>query len=226
MAHTLNEQVVVIPAGTGDVNIELYLGAIVRLTGWTRDGYTVYCDDEHTMGLKFYYSAGSSSCRLESFFNGGTVVSYLSSFSLTSAGTVRVHQSTDETVTYLNLTAHSYTRYIYAVNEDGNKVLFQPETRDNLYAGTASVTSAVSLYLPAYTNNKKYSITKYPDIINGSVFPSLYTVFGSQNSADSNQLVNFDGEIYRFAPMSSDSQGCWFAFPVSDETEQAQRQNA
>lgn len=215
MAHTLNEQVIVIPAGTSDVNIELYLDAIVRLTGWTRDGYTVYCDDEHTMGLRFY-SVGSSSCRLESFFNGGTTVYLVTSFTLTSAGTVRVHKSTDETVTYLNLTANSYTKYIYAVNEDGNKVLFQAGGKGNQYAGTASVEAAVSLYFPTETNNKNYSITKYPDILNKSVFPSLYTVFGSQNSALYNQLVSFDGEIYRFAPMY-DSQGSWYAFPVSDE---------
>lgn len=56
----------------------------------------------------------------------------------------------------------------------------------------------------------------YPDVINGSVFPSLYTVFGSENSVDNNQLVSFDGEIYRFAAMG-DKTGIWFAFPVSDE---------
>lgn len=217
MAHTLNEQVVVIPAGTGDENIELYLNTIARLTGWYRDGYTLYCDSAHTMGLKFCYSAGSSSCRLESFFNGGTMISYLSSFGVAAGGAVRAHKSTDEKVTYLNL-GNTYAHYIYAVNEDGDGVLFQTEAREYLFAGTASVTAASRVFLPTNTTGKRYSITKYPDVVNGSVFSSLYAVFGTESPSENNQLVSFGGDIYRIAQMM-DSSGIWIAFPVSDETE-------
>ena len=41
MAHTLNEQSIVIPSGTAADCIELLMSAIETLTGWYRDGYTV-----------------------------------------------------------------------------------------------------------------------------------------------------------------------------------------
>lgn len=219
MAHTLNEQTVVIPAGTAEDNIGLILGAIASLTGWYRDGYTVYCDTRHTMGIRFLYT-GSSACRMESFFNGSTVINYISSYSLTDGRTIRAHKSTDETVTYLDI-GHTYGHLIYALNGNNVGTLFQVEGTELAYAGSPALTEKAELYFPGYTNGRRYCITKYPDVINGAVFPSLYAAFGTESSAENNQLVSFDGEIFRLVMMMSQA-GFWLAFPVSDEAEAEQ----
>lgn len=216
MAHTLNEQVVVIPSGTAADNIELIIDAIVELTGWYRDGYTIYCDTQHTMGIRFLYT-GSATCRAEGFFNGSVVMSG-ANLTLTSANTIRVHKSTDETVTFIDL-GSPYLCLIYALNENGTGVLMQAYNPQYVYAGTPGKVTVVTMYLPSNTTGKTYCITKMPDALNGSVFRSLYMVVGTASPEVHNQLVNFDGDIFRIAFLgSSYSTSCvGLAFPVSDE---------
>ncbi len=217
MAHTLNEQSIVIPSGTAADCIELLMSAIETLTGWYRDGYTVYCDTQHTMGIRFLYT-GNSSCRMESFFNGNTVIDYISSYGFASGMTIRCHKSTDETVTFLDI-GHQYGRFIYALNEDNVGTLFHDTGESLAYAGSPTLVNHAVLSFPVSTNGKKYCITKYPDVINGKLFPSLYVAFGTESSAEHNQIVSFDGEIFRLALMFTAS-GFWLAFPVSDEEEE------
>lgn len=215
MSHSLNEQVIVVPAGTAGECIEALMSAIVTLTGWYRDEYTVYCDTQHTMGIRFLYTE-SASCRMESFFNGNTVIDYISSYGFASGVTIRCHKSTDETVTFLDI-GNQYGRFIYALNEDNVGTLFHDSNESYAYAGSPTLVDHVVLHFPTDTNGKKYGITKYPDVINGKLFPSLYVAFGTESSAEHNQLVSFDGEIFRLAMMYS-TTGFWFAFPVSDPT--------
>ncbi len=217
MAHTLNEQSIVIPSGTAADCIELLMSAIETLTGWYRDGYTVYCDTQHTMGIRFLYT-GSTTCRMESFFNGNTIIDFIGSYGFASGRTIRCHKSTDETVTFLDL-GQSYTCFIYALNEDNVGILFHDSGDSVAYVGSPTLESRAELRFPVYTNGRKYCITKYPDVINGKLFPSLYIAFGTESSSQHNQLVSFDGEIFRLAMMYS-TTGFWFAFPVSDEEEE------
>lgn len=216
MAHTLNEQVVVIPSGTAADNIELIIDAIVELTGWYRDGYTVYCDTQHTMGIRFLYT-GSATCRAEGFFNGSVILDY-TNITLTSANTIRVHKSTDESVTFVDA-GNPYLCLIYALNENGTGVLMQAYSQQFIAAGTPGKETAQNMYMPYNTTGRTYCITKMPDALNGSVFRSLYMVVGTASPAEHNQLVNFDGDIFRIAFLgNSYSTSCiGFAFPVSDE---------
>lgn len=217
MAHTMNEQVIVIPAGTGDTNIELILDAAAELSGWYRDGYKLYADNEHTMGIKFNWTAGSSSCRVEGFFNGSTTIAYLSSFNVAAGTTIRAHRSADESVTFVDL-GNVYLCFVYALNEDGGSVLFQSDGQYSVRCGTARLTSAVTIYLPTQTTGKTYCITRFPDVINGAAFTNLYMVVGTASPAVHNQLVSFDGDIYRIVFLGSSYSTSMpaFAFPVSD----------
>lgn len=218
MSHTLNEQVVVIPSGTGDTNIELIIGTVVSLTGWYRDGYRIYCDSAHTMGIRFLYTSGSSSCRVEGFFNGNTVLDYVSSFNVAAGTTIRFHRSTDETVSFIDL-GNVYLCFVYAVNDNGEDVLLQAYGQSNVRCGTARLTGPESIYLPNNTAGKTYCITKMPDVFNGTTFPSLYMVVGTASPDVHNQLVSFDGDIYRivFLGSSYSTSMTALAFPVSDE---------
>ena len=220
MAHTLNEQIIRIPAGTGNDNIELILNAAAGLTGWYRDGYTLYADSAHTMGVRFRWTAGSTSCRVEGFFNNNTVIEYYSSFGVAAGATIRAHKSTDETVTYLNL-GNPYLRFIHTVNENGDDLLLQTYGNDDVYAGTPSLSSPADIKLPYYTTGKKYCITKFPDPVNGAGISSLYMVVGTASPSLHNQLVSFDGDIYRIAFFGGNENTNMpaLAFPVSDEQE-------
>ena len=217
MAHTMNEQVIVIPAGTGDTNIELILDAAAELSGWYRDGYKLYADNEHTMGVKFNWTAGSSSCRVEGFFNGSTTIAYVSSFNVAAGTTIRVHKSTDESVTFVDF-GNTCLCFVHAVNDNGEDVLMQSYGQSNVNCGTAHLTNSGSIYLPNYTTGKTYCITKMPDVFNGTTFPSLYMVVGTASPAVHNQLVSFDGDIYRIVFLGSSYSTSMpaFAFPVSD----------
>ena len=218
MAHTLNEQVIVIPAGTGNTNIELILDAIVEFTGWYRDGYTIYCDDAHTMGVRFSWTAGSSSCRVEGFFNGSTVLGYVSSFGVAAGTTIRAHVSSDSSVTFLDL-GNSNLQFIHTKNSAGTDLLYQTTNSNaNCICGSPTMTEKISVYMPNSTPGKTYCITKMPDVINGEEIPSLYMVVGTASPALHNQLVNFDGTVFRivFWGSSYSTSGLAFAFPVSD----------
>ena len=221
MAHTLNEQVVVIPSGAAADNIERYLSTIVSLTGWTRDGYTVYCDPGKTMGIKFNWTAGSSSCRTEVFCSKTVVMNYISSFGIAAGTTMRVHKSTDEKVTYFDMGTNSQyeLRLVYTVNENGDAVLFQGSSEQNVRTGTTTQSSYTDIYLPFKTTGRKYCISKFSDPLNGYVFASLYVAFGTESPVYDGQLVSFDGEVYRLVFMSANTNGPVLAFPVSDETE-------
>ena len=216
MAHTLNEQVVVIPAGTGDANIELILDAAASLTGWYRDGYTLYCDNAHTMGVRFNWSAGSSSCRVDGFFNGNVTLDYVSSFAVSAGTTIRAHVSADESVQYINF-GNQYLKFIHAVNSNGDDLLFQPKANDAVYCGTPVIEAAQTIYMPYNTTGTTYCITKMPDIINGSDTPSLFMAVGTASPSLNDQLVSFDGTVYRivFLGESSNTSTLAFAFPVS-----------
>ena len=218
MAHTLNEQVIVIPAGTGDTNIELILDAIVEFTGWYRDGYTVYCDDAHTMGVRFSWTAGSSSCRAAGFFNGSTELDYVSSYGVAAGVTLRAQISADESVTFLDI-GRANLQFIHTKNSAGTDLLYQPANSSAyFFCGSPTMTEKISVYMPNSTPGKTYCITKMPDVINGEEIPSLYMVVGTASPAAHNQLVSFDGDIYRivFFGNSYSTSMPAFAFPVSD----------
>ena len=220
MAHTLNEQVVVIPSGAAADNIERYLSTIVSLTGWTRDGYTVYSDPGKTMGIKFDYT-GSNTCYTEVFCSNNVRMNYISSFGIAAGTTIRVHKSTDETLTYLDIGTNGQyeLRMISTRNENGDSLLIDADTGTVIKVGTTTRTGYVDIYMPRYTTGKEYCITKFPDPVNGKLIPSLYAAFGTAAPSYNNQLVSFDGEIFRLAFMSTDMHGPVLAFPVSDETE-------
>lgn len=220
MAHTLNEQVVVIPSGAAADNIERYLNTIVSLTGWTRDGYTVYSDPGKTMGIRFDYT-GSNTCYTEVFCSNNVRMNYISSFGIAAGTTIRVHKSTDETLTYLDIGTNSQyeLRMISTRNENGDSLLIDADTGTVIKVGTTTRTGYVDIYMPRYTTGKEYCITKFPDPVNGKLIPSLYAAFGTAAPSYNNQLVSFDGEIFRIVFMSSDMHGPVLAFPVSDETE-------
>lgn len=218
MAHTLNEQVRVIPAGTGDTNIELILDTIVEFTGWYRDGYTVYCDDAHTMGLRFNWSSGGSSCRAEGFFGGNIVLNYKGSYAVSSGVTIRAHKSSDESVTYLDA-GDPLIRLIHTKNVNGDDLLFMPsDSAGYIAGGSPTKTATVEFSMPVYTTEKTYCITKMPDVINGAEIPNLYMVVGTATPAQHNQLVSFNEAVFRVAFMGStyDTYRSAFAFPVSD----------
>lgn len=217
MAHTLNEQVIVIPAGTGDTNIELILDAIVQLTGWYRDGYTIYCDDAHTMGVKFAWTAGSSSCRVEGFFNGSTELDYVSSYGVAAGVTLRAQISADESVTFLDC-GHANLQFIHTKNSAGTDLLYQTTNNAYCLCGSPTMAEKISVYMPYNTTGKTYCITKMPDVINGEEIPSLYMVVGTASPAAYNQLVSFDGTVFRivFFGTSYSTSQLAFAFPVSD----------
>lgn len=216
MAHTLNEQTLHIPAGTAAENIELILDGIAEAIGGYRSGYGVYFDEGCTAGVYFRYT-GSDTCRVD-YIGNGLILEYSSSFNLTSGTNIFYHVSTDEKTKYLGAYDNSYFQLVFALNEGGEYVCFSGDSAQNyIMAGAENVSlSAQTFYIP-HNTNQSYTITKCPDIYHGKVFESLYFCVSSGALSLRNQLVNFDGAIYRVVVVGSSESQATLAFPVSDE---------
>ena len=216
MGHTLNEQTLHIPAGTAAENIELILDGIAEAIGGYRSGYGVYFDEGCTAGVYFNYT-GSDSCRAD-YIGNGLILGYSSRFNLTNGTNIFYHVSTDEKTKYLGAYDNSYFQLVFALNEDGEYVCFSGDAAQNyINAGAENVSlSAQTFYIP-HNTNQRYTITKCPDIYHGKAFESLYFCVSSGALSLRNQLVSFDGEIYRVVVVGSIESQATLAFPVSDE---------
>ena len=216
MAHTLNEQTLHIPAGTAAENIELILDGIAEAIGGYRSGYGVYFDEGCTAGVYFRYT-GSDSCRVD-YIGNGLILEYSSSFNLTNAKNFFYHISTDEKTKYLGAYDNSYFQLVFALNEDGEYVCFSGAANANyIRAGAENVSLNVQAFYIPNNTNQSYTITKCPDIYHGKVFESLFFCVSSGALSLRNQLVSFDGEIYRVVVVGSGVSQTTLAFPVSDE---------
>ncbi len=219
MSHSLNEISRVIPSGTAAANIELILDALEELMEGVRDGYYVYFDTEKTMGYHFNYTEGYDSCRVD-IVAGSTITGYVSSFNLTSALTLYVHKSTNETVTYIGFSGNVYLSTFYVLGHNGSKNLYNYEGSSDIKGTGENMTTPKSFALFQTSRNVGViAITKMPDTLNLNSYDEFYAVVGSSGFTPDNYLVKFGDTVYRFATFDRSSGQTYypcFAFPVSD----------
>ena len=215
MAHTLNEQVLQIPAGTAAENIELILDGLAAAIEGYRSGYGVYFDKNCTAGVYFRYN-GNDTCRVDYIVNG-MVAEYTNSFNLTNTNNFYYHISADEKTKYLGAYNNEYFEFVYALNENGEYVCFTGKSLASaVYAGAEGVSRSVESFSVPNNTNQIFSIVKCPDIYHNAIFESLYLCVSTGALSLRNQLVNFDGAIYRVVVLGATVAKATFAFPVSD----------
>lgn len=216
MAHTLNEQSLVITGADADERYANLLTGIGTLTGWTVDGDVVYIESSEKLTITFTHSAGASTCKVE-FMNLSTVVGSLSSFPLSSDFTIYFQRSSDENVEFLDLN-QNYCQLAHAVNSNDEHIIITAEDNAMCYMGSTAQTGKTALYSKV-SEETTYCITALPDIINGATIPSLYLTIGTANPVRRNQIVSFNGSTYRIAFFGS-TIGATFcpaiAFPVAE----------
>lgn len=216
MAHTLNEQILVITGADADERYANLLTGIGTLTGWTVDGDVVYIESSEKLTITFTHSSGSAICEVM-FKNLSTVVSSLSSFSLSNNFTIYFHRSSDENIEFLDL-GQSYCQLVHAINSNEDHIIITSETDNESNIASTAQTGKKSLFSKA-SSGTTYCITSLPDIINGATIPSLYVTLGTANPVRRNQLVSFNGSSYRIAFLggSALTVACFaVAFPVAE----------
>lgn len=216
MAHTLNEQSLVITGADADERYANLLTGIASLTGWTVENNCAYCDSGKTLGVGFEHTAGATTCRVEGF-HGGTTMEYTGNYPLSSDFTIYFHRSADENVEFLDLNGN-YCQFLHAVNADDEDMFFMPKQTTTLYFGTTAV-AGVEEYDMTYNTGLTYCIAKMPDIQNGVLIPSLYTVVSTANPVRRNQIVTFNGTTYRLVFFGTSNSGTTcnaLAFPVAE----------
>ena len=216
MAHTLNEQSLVITGADADERYANLLTGIGTLTGWTVDGDVVYIESSEKLTITFTHSAGSSNCKVE-FKNLSTVSGSYSGFSLSSDFTIYFHRSSDEKVELLDL-AQTYCQLVHAINSNNDHIIITSETDNESNIASTAQLGKKSIFSKNSTG-ATYCITALPDIVDGTTIPSLYVVLGSANPVRRNQIVSFNGSTYRFAFMGSSASSTSVfavAFPVAE----------
>lgn len=225
--HTLNELVTVIPVGDYADMFESLLSAIVQMTGWERSESTIYMDSAHKFKLVFSYAGGSAnSFTVSTYYNDSLQLGNSVSLNLNAVVTIRVHKSTNESVTYLCISSNTNATFAYALNSKGDGVLFKYGSAGNIYVGTKSLTGSgtnVNSFITPKTANsyKTFAAAKFADLWNtdGGEFQELYYVYGATAVSVQNQLVNFNGKVMRLFSPSYSADYMNFAMPVSDEEE-------
>ena len=243
MMHTLNEiELTLVCSQEGAETIaeayqRMILDALSQYTGLIREGSKVWFDSEKRIGFEVY--CNSTNYIYTRWVIDNVVVGYnlgFSSLSATGGMKLRIHRSTQESVTYFTLgylssptdnPTYGYP-FMCAETADGEKVVFSYyDHTTNLY--TNIYTNAID-HLQSSTGivghgplASYYCITKYPDFYHDKPFKELYLICSYTNTEKpNNQLVNFPDGIYRFVRMHNRdgadlSFKCGgFAFPVSD----------
>lgn len=216
MAHTLNEQSLVITGADADERYVNLLTGIETLTGWTVDGDVVYLESSEKLTITFTHTTGATSCKVQ-YMNLSTEVGSTSSFPLSSDFTIYFHRSSDEKVEFLDLN-YNYCQVVHAINSNDDDFMMSSESNDMCYMATTAQTGKQPLYCKV-TEGTTYCITALPDIINGATMQSLYMTIGTANPARRNQLVSFNGSTYRIAFFgnSPSATSCpAIAFPVAE----------
>ena len=216
MAHTLNEQSLVITGADADEIYANLLTGIATLTGWTVDGDVVYIESSEKLTITFTHTTGSTACKVQ-FMNLSTAVMSTSSFSLSSDFTIYFHRSSDEKVEFLDLN-QNYCQLVHAINSNDDDFMMSSEDNAMCYMASTAQTGKKALYSKV-TEGTTYCITALPDIINGATIPSLYLTIGTANPIRRNQLVSFNGSTYRIAffGASNNVTACpAIAFPVAE----------
>ena len=217
MSHSLNEQVLQIPSGTAATNIELILDGIATAIGGYRHEYGVYFDSNYTAGALFHYTEGNDSCRVD-YIGNNVIISYTSSFNLTTARNFYYHISSDEKTKYLQLGSDNSFCFIYALDENDKYAFYSPASYSyNIYGiGEGVSTTNNLLYLPNNTA-PSYSIAKMADIFHNTIAKSLYMLVGTASNASfRNNLVKFGDVVYRIVFVGGSTSSLPLAFPVSD----------
>ena len=204
MAHTLNEQSLIITGADADERYENLLTGIASLTGWTVENDKAYCDSGKTLGIGFEHTAGATTCRVEGF-HGQTTMEYTGNYPLSSDFTIYFHRSADENVEFLDLNA-VYCQFLHTINANDDDMFFMPKTASDLYFATTA-TAGSEVYSLTYNTALTYCITKIPDIQNGITIPSLYMAISVANPVRRNQLVTFNGNVYRLAFFGTSNSG-------------------
>lgn len=245
--HTLNEiELTLVCSQEGAETIaeayqRMILDALSQYTGLIREGSKVWFDSEKRIGFEVYcYNTNYIYTR---WSIDNTVVGNnldFNNLSATGGMKLRIHRSTQESVTYFTLgylsslaanPSYGYP-FMCAETADGEKVVFSYyDYTTSTYAGTTIYTNAIDHLansmgiigrgpLASY-----YCITKYPDFYHNKPFKELYLICShTATEKPNNQLVNFPDGIYRFVRMHNREEVDYsfrsggFAFPVSDPT--------
>ncbi len=218
--HTLNEQVRKITHGNfADVAAQM-IAAVVAFTGWEYDDteYELYPDPaNHTTKITLAkYTSSSERVKVAGYFNGTKLTEDYYSTDSTDVY-VRVHKSSQETVTYVSFgDDEAEWRFVWAENINDEHVLYQGGS-SLAYVGCNR--GKFENHIPAYRNKgTRYSVAQLGDAFSerGGLFKELYDVQQCPSTnLYNNQLVNFDGKIMRIISLSS-SASPNFAIPVSD----------
>lgn len=216
MAHTLNEQSLVITGADADERYANLLTGIETLTDWTVDGDVIYIESSEKLTITFTHSTGATTCKIQ-FMNLSTEVGSISSFPLSSDFTIYFHRSSDEKVEFLDLN-YNYCQVVHAINSNDDDFIMSSEDNTMCYMASTAQTGKQPLYSKV-TDGTTYCITALPDIINGTTIPSLYLTIGTANPVRRNQLVSFNGSTYRIAFFGSTNVVTVcpaIAFPVAE----------
>jgi len=240
--HTLNEiELTLVCSQEGTETIaeayqRMILDALSQYTGLIREGSKVWFDSEKRIGFEVYcYNTNYIYTRWS--IDNVTVGNNLSYNNLSATGAIkmRIHRSTQESVTYFTLsyltsataTNTTETPFMCAETADGEKVVFSyydyGYERTVIYTNTINSLTDTVLRITRGMYSSYYCITKYPDAYHNKPFKELYLVCSyTDTEKANNQLVSFPDSVYRFVRMHNRNDASYrfsyggFAFPVSD----------
>jgi hypothetical protein len=243
--HTLNEiELTLVCSQEGTETIaeayqRMMLDALSQYTGLIREGSKVWFDSEKRIGFEVYcYNTNYIYTRwsIDNTAVGNNLA--FANLSATGGMRLRIHRSTQESVTYFVLSylstptenpTYGYP-FMCAETTDGEKVVFSyyDYTNDmytNIYTNAINHLTSSTGRIGRGPLSSYYCITKYPDFYHNKPFKELYLICSYTNTEKTNnQLVNFPDSVYRFVRMHNREDAGFnfkcggFAFPVSDET--------
>lgn len=233
MSHSLNEIIVtfnptpISEESVAEATIRQIISAVTANTKMTAGVNALYYDENNMYGISFTTS-GTEGITVNVNAPSHTAEISYSFSSITTSTTfyISMHQSTNETVTWVNISTSSSRKYdyinVFFAEADGSISIFANRYDAPLTYFNETDSYTFSLPCPPFvqTANKFLtSIAKMPDLINNKVFDELSFALSINNADNSyKNYVSFAGEIYRLIPMYPQNGGSseWLAFPVSD----------
>lgn len=233
MSHSLNEILVtfnptpVSEESVAEATIRQIISAVTANTKMTAGVNALYYDENNLYGISFTATGTDTITINVNAPNHPREISYsFSSITTSTTFYVSMHQSTNEKVTWINISTDSTRKYSYVnvffAEADGSISIFanRYDSAPKYFNETDSYTFSLpcSPFIPD-AGRFLTSIAKMPDLINNKVFDELSLALSINNTSNSyTNYVSFAGEIYRLIPIYPQNGGAseWLAFPVSD----------
>lgn len=233
MSHSLNEIIVTFNPATvseesvAEATIRQIISAVTANTNMSAGVNALYYDENNLYGISFTTTGTDGiTVNVNAPAHSAEISYSFSSITTSTTFYISMHQSTNETVTWLNISTSatrksSYVNVFFA-EADGSISIFanRYDTQAKYFNETDSYTFALPCPPFIQTADRFLtSIAKMPDLINNKVFDELSVALSITNTSNSyTNYVSFSGVIYRLIPIYPQNGGSseWLAFPVSD----------